>query len=313
MSTRYPRLRTAGENTQQAGQVCDSPRDDIATAGFVAQSSAPQSFSPSETPRVGQISFINCLPIVVPMQSGQITLGNVALTFETPSALNSMFAQNQLDLGAMSSFYYLSRQSDLQLIPAVSIACTGPVGSVMLFSKRPLKDLKSAKILGHAQSATSVNLLRVLFMHEYGFIPELIPDERPDLDQTDADAALVIGDRALEVELDWTARFISVDLGQWWTETQGLPMVFGVWASWRSWAAANNDEFQRISAVHIAARDLGLGSHFPTVLQEAQKRTQLPAARLQKYYRQDLNYQCTEEHLAGLRRYSDMCKQAGLL
>ena len=45
----------------------------------------------------------------------------------------------------------------------------------------------------------------------------------------DADAALLIGDSALQLRLD-TLPFEVIDLGFEWTAMTGLPMVFAVWA-----------------------------------------------------------------------------------
>ena len=48
-----------------------------------------------------------------------------------------------------------------------------------------------------------------------------------------ADAALIIGDPALHVDVDSLPYYVS-DLGAEWTATTGLPMVFAVWAAARN-------------------------------------------------------------------------------
>lgn len=262
-------------------------------------------------PRVGQISFVNCLPIVLPMQRGLVKM-SADVHFDTPSQLNRLYAENALDVSAMSSFYYLSR-NDLQLIPYLSIACTGAVGSVLLFTRRPLEELKSGRFLGSAQSATSVNLLKVLCQVHYGWIPQIVPELKPDLQDVHADAALVIGDRALEVDSQWSKSYHRIDLGKWWMDTHALPMVFGVWAANSPWVTDHRANFENICADHLRARDIGLNSFFEDVLAEAVKRTGLSQQRLHDYYRQELDFRLTPDHIAGLQLYRKLCLQFGLL
>jgi chorismate dehydratase len=288
--------------------------DSLTAAGHSALAGTLKSELPAGAvlARVGQISFANCLPVTLPLERGLVPL-NAKLTFAAPSVLNNMFQSQLLDAGAMSSFYYLSQADQLELLPDLSIACTGAVGSVLFFSKRDLRDLTGAKVIGSAQSATSINLLKVLLRTQLSINIELVADEQPDLDRADVDAALVIGDRALEVDEEWSKLYLRVDLGQWWAESQELPMVFGVWAASRQWAEERPDDFSHISEAHIQARDAGLSQYFPSVLEEAQRKTALPATRLEHYYRNELDFRLNAEHKRGLELYRKLCVACGLL
>lgn len=263
--------------------------------------------------QVGEILFANCLPITWPLEQGLVSIDG-DITFGTPNALNKLFASNKLDAGAMSSFYYLANPH-LQLMPAISIACTGAVGSVLFFSKCAPSELLKAqgRILGSAQSATSVNLLRVLMHHHYQYDIPLTSEETPDIEEDGAVGALVIGDRALEIDERWSQKYHRIDLAQWWVETFNLPMVFGVWAATRDWASERPQEFARMVDAHVEARDMGMGSHFDTILAEAVTRTGLSKERLRHYYFNELDFSFTAEHSRGMELYFKLCADLNLL
>jgi len=73
--------------------------------------------------QLGQISFINTLPVVVPLINGAVQT-DCELVFGTPSELNKKLQARQLHLGAMSSFYFLE-DGDFRLFPDISIAGDG--------------------------------------------------------------------------------------------------------------------------------------------------------------------------------------------
>jgi chorismate dehydratase len=214
----------------------------------------------------------------------------------------------------MSSFYYLSQASQLQLLPGISIACTGPVGSVLFFSKVELRQLGRARIACTAQSATSVNLLKVLLWQQCNLAVELQTAEEPDLTSVDVDAALVIGDRALAVDAGWSERgYLRIDLGRWWTEAYGLPMVFGVWAASREWATEHPNKFAHVNEAHITARRMGMETEFQKVVAQAASQTGLSTERLERYFRQELDFELGIDHLKGLELYRRYCADLGLL
>ena len=234
------------------------------------------------------------------------------VTLGTPSELNAGYAKGNLDMGAMSSFYFL-QSGNLELVPGVSISCTGAVGSVLLFSKVAPERLDGATIKISSSSATSVNLLRILLQEHYGATPQLVADPQPDLNEEGADAALVIGDRALEVDAAWTGQYHRVDLGQWWLQTVELPMVFGLWAARCDWVFNNKKQFDEIAALLLTAKEQGLSNSFENVLNTAQFRTGLTTERLTKYFREELDFDLSEKHLQGLARYRDLAVKHGLL
>jgi chorismate dehydratase len=262
-------------------------------------------------PRLGQINFVNCLPVVVPMRQSRWQ-ENVQVVYATPSQLNQSFQDGTLDIGAMSSFYFL-KNGNMELVEGLSIASDGAVASVVCYSKRPLAELHGARIAIPTSSATSVMLLSVLLREVFSVVPELTLSDAPDIQRDDIDAALVIGDQALWAEKKWSAKLVRADLGEWWRINTGLPMVFGVWAARRSWAVNANASFKAIANHLREAVATGLSTQFPEVVQEGCARTGLSAERMLKYFKTDLNFQWTERHAQGLEMYRQLCLKHGLL
>jgi chorismate dehydratase len=267
--------------------------------------------------RFGQINFINVLPLTMPLLASQ-DHALVEFVLDTPSALNKSFEEGNLDVSAMSSFYFL-QNGNLELVPLISIASKGAVGSVLFFADRPLRLLQGCKIAITSASATSVNLLKVLFAEKLGFIPEFVVCDEPEINSKFA-GALVIGDRALAFDQNWNARSgdmvgdsIRVDLGSWWFEAFSLPMVFGVWAARKQFVAANRARFEGLCADLRHFFDVGLNDQFAAVVAEASRRTGLSSERLSVYYRRELNFDLTAEHLKGLELYRTLCLKHHLL
>ena len=261
-------------------------------------------------PRLGQINFVNCLPILLPLTSGRIRI-DAEITEDTPANLNSGYSSGQLDLGAMSSFYYLSNEEDLVLLPGLSISTKAEVGSVLFFAKDQIEN--GCRIVVPASSATSVALLKLYLAVVHSLKADIYTSAKPDLSENIYDAALVIGDRALTVDAEWSQKAERVDLGQWWSTNFKVPMAFGVWAARKNWREGNLETFEDLSQELQTARDMGLGPLFNEVLDQAEKRTALSRTRLQRYFLEELDYSLEEEHLAGLALFKEQLRKHSIL
>jgi len=261
-------------------------------------------------PRLGQINFVNCLPVLLPLTSGRVEIA-ADITEDTPANLNSGYLSGTLDLGAMSSFYYLSNQEDLLLLPDLSISTRQAVGSVLFFAKGPIEN--GCRIVVPASSATSVALLRLYLATVRNVSVHIVASAKPDLDGEGVDACLVIGDRALTVDSSWSTQAERVDLGQWWSTNFHTPMVFGVWAARKNWAQANGELFIQLSDHLKTARDLGLTTLLPAVLDQSELRTALSRERLERYFLEELDYALASEHLQGLQLFKEQLQRNSIL
>jgi predicted solute-binding protein len=173
--------------------------------------------------RLGAVSYLNVRPLVF----GLDRRPEVRLRFDVPSVCARLLETGEIDLGMVPSITHLARPAD-RLVPGVCIASDGPVESVALFLRVPMRDVRTLAL--DTSSHTSAALTRILCARRFGIAPSFVPAS-PDLSAmlAGADAALLIGDpglftdhRALGLE--------KVDLGLAWTDMTALPFVWAFWA-----------------------------------------------------------------------------------
>lgn len=231
--------------------------------------------------RLGIVDYTNVAPLHWGLEAG--AEGNRAITFHrgVPTDLNLRLRQGDIDLTLISSIEFLRHRNELRALADFSIATLGPVYSVVLFHRRPWAELEGARIAVSTDSATSVELLRVLLRADE-IDASLVP-MAPDLDHmlAECDAALLIGDAALEegvrkrpIGPDVPLR---TDLGEAWYEQTRLPFTFAVWASRR-----DRPPSERLVAELRAARERGLG-HLHAVADVEAEKLGLSAAVVQRY------------------------------
>ncbi len=265
-----------------------------------------------DRPLLGQISFINALPVVLPIEEGTVPLWATCVA-APPGTLNTWLKEKRLDAGAMSAFFYLEHAGELELFDGLAISSKGAVGSVLLFCAGETDELKGCDIAVPDSSASSINLLRVLLKEVHGIEVNLVPYRKPDFRAAERGGLLLFGDKALTSDLELSMRYNRIDLGKWWHDLSGLPMVYGVWGACREFVSAHEDHFLDMGEALCAARDEGLGASFPRVLAEAQRRTGLPLGRLEQYYCRDLDFFFNDAHKEGLRLYETLCRKHGLI
>lgn len=105
------------------------------------------------------------------------------------------------------------------------IGCCGPVQSVQLFARMPIRSLIMTRqpVFATPQSKTSRKLLVTLCEMEFGQGPEFTTDSQS------AEGVLLIGEEALRhsrLRPGWPTRR---DLGKWWRDITQLPFVFARW------------------------------------------------------------------------------------
>ena len=204
--------------------------------------------------RLGIVSYTN----VAPLHWGLEPWRGAAFVRGVPTELNRMLLAGEIDLTLISSYEFLRHSDELRALPDFSISTLGPVYSVMLFHWEPWDELTGKRIALTTDSATSVQLLKVL-LKESGIEAEFVPME-PDLDGMleRCDAALLIGDSALIEAVqprDINGRIpLVTDLGEAWYALTRLPFTFAVWASRK-----DNPPSEKLVSELRRAREAGLG------------------------------------------------------
>lgn len=250
--------------------------------------------------RVGRISYMNVAPVYWGLENGRKPAW-MDMVSAPPATLNDMLARGELDASPVSSAAYARHQDDWVLLPDLSIACAGPVMSVLLVGRRPLEELNGRRVLLTQESATAAALTRYLFAVR-GIRPVF---ETGKIRQTsdlnaDTDAALVIGDAALRER--WREKFGHVrDLGEMWWEETGLPFVFAVWAVRKGFARNHPDRVSALVDCLHRSRRQGL-ARIRLILPEACRRLGIPAHACKHYYDR-LDYGLTPFQTSGLETF----------
>jgi len=140
-----------------------------------------------------------------------------------PRAMAAAVERGELQAGPLPIAEVIRLGDQVRSLGNLGVACEGAALSVFLFSHVPVEQLSGSKIAVSSHTATSIQLLRVLFSelwnisgHEYVEMSD------------DHDAALIIGDPALE-KLNSGKYPHSYDLGSAWNSLTGLPFVFAEW------------------------------------------------------------------------------------
>jgi chorismate dehydratase len=165
----------------------------------------------------------------------------------------------------------------------LSIACSGDVMSVILVSRHPFDKLNNKKVILIDESATTVELLKLLFIIKkvkpiFGTGAIQHPCDIP----KNADAALIIGDAALKEK--WNDHYDYIyDMGNMWMELTGLPFVFAVWAVQKSFARKRPDPLSAIiDLFHISKKEGN--QHLGQIVESASSKLGISLDMSEKYY-----------------------------
>ncbi len=262
------------------------------------------------TLRVGHITYLNCVPFFHNLREagfeGEI-IGGV------PSRLNAMLAAGEIDLSPSSSFEYALHWQDYLLLPGLSISSRGPVKSVLLFSPIPLEDLESQEIVLTGESATSVNLLRVLLWEYVGLrsVRFAVPEQPVEDLIRQGKPALLIGDRALKVAKMRPRGCQIYDLGELWCQFTGLPFVFALWIVRREAAEKKTAEIAALAMQLENALALAQSSMDEIACQRPE-REWLSQLEIRDYW-QSMSFGLTPDHQQGLEFFFRLGHRYGLL
>ena len=254
-------------------------------------------------PVLGIIDYLNCQPINWRIAE---RIPDVPLFNGVPTALNRALLDGRLAIAPISAYEYALHADELLVVPGLSIATLGAVNSVNLFSWQPdPRELDGKPVALTTDSATSVNLLRVLCEQHYRIAPVWQP-MAPNLDAMlkQCSASLMIGDKALieatlRRRLDQRGLPYLFDLGDEWLKLTGLPFTFALWCVRKDQAEAVAQA--GIVAALYAAKAEGTGK-IDLIAQDYSPRLGLPAGVCAKYLR-DLRYDLADADLAGLRAF----------
>lgn len=251
---------------------------------------------------LGEVNFINCLPINLPISLGEVDI-TANIIPAVPSELNRMILNSEIDIAPISSIAYLENKDKLSPFADLCIASNGPADSVLLFSHFPIEELDGSNVLLSKASATSNKLLQVIFKEFLKINVDFHFDSN-----IKSPAYLLIGDEALLEYSKMPRNVFIYDLGSLWKKYTGLPMVFGLWVKRKDVAG----DLSNIENSLKKAKEIGLSKSFDKVVKKAQERILISKEFYNGYF-EHLSYDFTNDYKKGLDAFEELTLSNRLL
>jgi chorismate dehydratase len=248
--------------------------------------------------RIGAVAYLNTRPLIHDLD---VLAPTAELVLDVPSRLADLLSKGQIDVGLIPAIEFF-RSGRYTVVPNIAITSHGPVLSVTLFSRVPWPRIR--RIALDEGSRTSAALAQILLHKRHGANPERVPlplDGRAE--DADADAVLLIGDRAMQACLPGFAH--AFDLGQEWHEWTGLPFVYAFWA------VGEGVELGPVATALAEAKRRGCARIGPIAQAEA-PRLGLDAGFCRRYLQTIIGFDLGPRQLAGLQRYYGLACELGL-
>src|SRR5690606_21326672 len=89
--------------------------------------------------RIGAVEFLNARPLAWGLERA----GWCDVRFDVPSECARLLHAGRIDVGLVPAIELLRGDTPYEVVPGLAIACRGRVDSVMLFSRRPVSDIRT--------------------------------------------------------------------------------------------------------------------------------------------------------------------------
>lgn len=259
--------------------------------------------------KIGQIEYANCTPLFHVLRE-QFPCPGYEFVAGIPAELNRLLLAGDIDVCPSSSIEYAHHPESYSILPHLSISSVGAVASVLLFSRVPAENLDGHNILLSSESATSVNLLKIL-LGQYLGCSCTYQVAKPDTTAlgNDSAALLLIGDAALRTAGKNTDLFVY-DLAEMWYAWTGKPFVFALWLCRNEVAAG--EELKMLARQLVLAKEL-VPARLDEIAAIAQETSWMGRDRILSYWRENISYHLGANEQAGLMLYYTKCFEAGLI
>lgn len=256
--------------------------------------------------RFGAVSYLNTKPLIETLPRHLDRWGTLRL--DLPSRLAHDLAVGELDVALIPSVEYFRNQSDYEIVSSAAIACRGPVWSVRVLSRVPMRQVRTLAL--DEGSRTSAAMAQVLLREMHGLVPQTVPFPiGSQADEIDADALLMIGDRAMHPARG-TYREIW-DLGDRWCRWTELPFVFAMWVARRD-RIAEPGLAGRIERGLNVSRDEGIERLESIAMREAAGQG-LTNEDLYRYFAENLHFHLGPGERSGLETFRQKATAIGLI
>lgn len=291
--------------------------EQLPVRGFATAAANVEAPNRREAQVVGKVPYLNSTPFF-----RGLTLGpHVRLTEAVPRELGERAATGEVVAGLLPLADFLRLEDRFERVGPFGIAVRGRARSVLLFSRKPLRQLDGATIAITDDTSTSAVLLRLILERRYQITPASYErrqhserrrqqaaastERRQD---SEADALLLIGDEALRYKRHNAQYPFETDVAFEWWLWQHLPCVFAVWA-------IRNDvaDSEKKSLETALSRALGVNQRqLDVIAQETSNTFELPAQELHEYLGKFI-YRLSRDEEAGISRFRELMNEHRLL
>ena len=310
--------------------------------------------------RISVVQYLNTAPLVLGFTHGALQ-GKYDLSFTVPSQCAEALRTGAADVAIIPAIEYqriVSQGVPLTILPGLAIASKERVRSLLLISKVPIRQVR--RIALDPGSRSTQALVKILAARHWQIAPQFFEpspptprDQNGERSETilaamlaNADAALIIGDAALQIAIaaetqgakpgpdgEWLATGATIanaaatqlhiyDIVTEWRRLTNLPAVLAIWAA-RNDSFPNNaapaDRFPTndlsladVIADFQASRDFGL-TQIPQIAAEAAAQMHLPENELRLYLEKNIDYSLDAENLQALHRFFQESQSLNLI
>jgi len=249
--------------------------------------------------RISLVHYLNSAPL-----GWAFLYGPFRDTFEvipsSPARCAEQLSKGEVDIGLIPTIEYPLIEN-LRILPGISIASLAEVRSILFVRPRGRETINSVAL--DSNSRTSIVLTKILLKEVMGIRPNFVMHP-PDLEAMlkRCDAALLIGDAALAVNLD---AYHVVDLAKMWVQWQKKPFVFAFWACREDMPLC-----EELGCQFQNAKKWGLNrrGEIASVFSE---KLGLQKEFLEHYLHYNIDYDLSPEHIQGLQSYYTLAEEAG--
>ncbi len=275
--------------------------------------------------KIGKIPYANLFPTFYFLEN-RCDLSEYRFIQGIPSKLNRMLREGKLDISPSSSIEFLKHKDSYRILPWFSISSSGPIGSILLFSRLPLNKLQGKMIGLSADSDTSVVLLKIILKEFFSIRCRFTTLKHSrDEDLSTVSAFLLIGDKAMkeakkhalprsrkgihpDLHVLGTDYFPETyDLGEVWYQQTGLPFVFALWIVRKSVISRKTKLLEKFSQDLIDAGKY-TRNKLPSIARKAPQKEWLGTRDLVKYWK-SISYDFTHTHLEGFRLFESLARK----
>lgn len=255
--------------------------------------------------KIGAVNYLNSKPLVYGLAD---RLPEAQIRYGLPSHLADWLTARHFDVALIPSVE-LFRHDSFRRISNACVASRGEVMSVKLYFRTPPAEVRTLAL--DEGSRTSAALCQLLLENRYGIRPVKLPlPIGYGTAETEADAVLLIGDRAMAPPAE---SFVHEwDLGAEWYESTGLPFVFACWVASPQFFMRDSRQTDGVAAALEAARDAGIAS-FRAIAEREGPPLGVSAAGAQRYFEDHLHFQLGPDENRSMRKFRSECQRLGLL